>query len=94
MTARLTARLGKHMRRLRAATVEPVLGSLVNYYGLRHMSKKGREEAAKVMYVAAMAYNLKKYLHQHPLQSAGMVLAHPNQLCLIFIRFATATLTM
>ena len=62
MLARLATQVGKRMRRLRAATVEPVLGSLITYYGLRHISKKRQAGAAKVMYLAAMAYNLKKYL--------------------------------
>jgi hypothetical protein len=48
--------------RLRASTVEPVLGSLITYYGLRHISKKRQDGAAKVLYLAAMAYNMKKYL--------------------------------
>jgi hypothetical protein len=54
------------MRRLRSATVEPVLGSLITYYGLRQISKKRQTGAAKVMYLAAMAYNLKKYLRVRP----------------------------
>ncbi|WP_324680462.1 transposase [Hymenobacter sp. GOD-10R] len=68
MLARLATGIGQRMRRLRAATVEPVLGSLITYYGLRHLSKKGQAGAAKVMYVAAMAYNLKKYLRYHTCQ--------------------------
>ncbi len=70
MLARLATRVGKGMRRLQAATVEPVLGSLITYYGLRHISKKGREGAA-------MAYNLKKYLRFHSFQPGGMGIALP-----------------
>ena len=62
MLARLATRVGNRMWRLRAATVEPVLGSLLTYYGLRYISQKRQAGAAKVMYLAAMAYNLKKYL--------------------------------
>ena len=62
MLARLATRLGQRMRRLRASTVEPVLGSLITYYGLRAISKKRQAGAAKIMYLAAMAHNLKKYL--------------------------------
>jgi transposase len=62
MLTRLATRVGKRMLRLRASTVEPVLGSLITFYGLRHISKKRQAGAAKVMYFAAMAYNLKKYL--------------------------------
>jgi hypothetical protein len=62
MLTRLATRTGKRMLRLRASMVEPVLGSLITSYGLRHISKKRQASAAKVMYFAAIAYNLKKYL--------------------------------
>ncbi len=77
MTNRLSSRFGKRMMRLRSATVEPVLGSLINYYGLRQINTRSREAAAKVMYVAAMAYNLKKYLRCTPEEQGGMVIALP-----------------
>jgi len=72
MLARLATRAGKRMMRLRASTVEPVLGSLITYYGLRQISKKRQAGAAKVLYLAAMAYNLKKYLSapQQPARAA------------------------
>jgi transposase len=80
MLARLASRVGKRMRRLRSATIEPVLGSLITSYGLRQISKKRQTGAAKVMYLAAMAYDLKKYLRaaapQHPASSA-IALSYP-----------------
>ncbi|QKG54998.1 transposase [Hymenobacter sp. BRD67] len=83
MLARLATRVGKRMRRLRAATVEPVLGSLITSYGLRQISKKRQAGAAKVMYLAAMAYNLKKYLRAaappQPISSA-IALPQPSHL--------------
>jgi hypothetical protein len=48
VTKRLSSRLGKRMKRLRSATVEPVLGSLVNYFGLRQINTQSREAATKV----------------------------------------------
>lgn len=80
--------------RLRAATVEPVLGSLITYYGLRHLSKKRQTGAAKVLYIAAMAYNLKKYLRATPQQPASLALALPlpGYLYWCLVPFATATL--
>jgi transposase len=78
MLARLASRVGKRMRRLRAATVEPVLGSLITYYGLRQISKKRQAGTAKVMYLAAMAYNLKKYLRAAaPQQPASLAISPP-----------------
>jgi hypothetical protein len=77
MTNRLSSRFGKRMMRLRSATVEPVLGSLINYFGLGQINTRSREAAAKVMFVAAMAYNLKKYLRFTPVEQSGMVIALP-----------------
>jgi transposase len=77
MLERLATRVGQRMRRLRASTVEPVLGSLITYYGLRHISKKRQAGAAKVMYVAAMAYNLKKYLRFNSCQPGELGIALP-----------------
>lgn len=95
MVERLSSRFGKRMMRLRSATVEPVLGSLVNYYGLRQINTRGRESAVKVMYVAAMAYNLKKYLRFTPVDQSGMVIALPvpDQFYLILIYFCNSHLS-
>jgi transposase len=53
---------GKRMKLLRSSTVEPVLGSLINYTGLKQINTKGIEQANKCMLMAATAYNLKKLL--------------------------------
>ncbi len=50
------------MKRLRHQTVEPVLGSLVEYYGIRKLNVRGKAGAHKVMLIAAIAFNLKKYM--------------------------------
>ena len=52
----------KKMVRLRSATVEPVLGSLINYTGMKRINAKGIKQANKCMTMAAVAYNLKKLL--------------------------------
>ena len=59
---RQQSRRGKRMKRLRQRTVEPVLGSLVEYYGLRKINVRGKAGAHKVMLMAAVAFNLKKYM--------------------------------
>ena len=59
---RQQSRRGKRMKRLRQQTVEPVLGSLVEYYGLRKINVRGKAGAHKVMLMAAVAFNLKKYI--------------------------------
>ena len=92
MRERLSSRYGKRMMRIRSATVEPVLGSLINYYGLRQINTRSRETAAKVMYLAAMAYNLKKYLRFTPVDQSGMVivLPLPDQFSFILIYFCNS----
>ena len=50
------------MKKLRQSTVEPVFGSLTQYYGLRKIGVLGKAGAHKVMLMAAIAFNLKKYL--------------------------------
>lgn len=52
----------KRMVRVRAGTIEPVFGNLINYYGMRKINVKGIKGAHKVMLLAATAYNLKKWM--------------------------------
>jgi transposase len=54
--------LGRKMKSLRSATVEPVFGQLIHYRGLRKISTKRKSEANKCMIMAAIAHNLKKLL--------------------------------
>ena len=50
------------MKNLRQSTVEPVFGSLTQFYGLRKIGVLGKAGAHKVVLMAAIAFNLKKYL--------------------------------
>ena len=52
----------KQMKKLQQSTVEPVFGSLTQYYSLRKIGVPGKAAAHKVMLMAAIAFNLKKYL--------------------------------
>jgi hypothetical protein len=42
--------------------VEPVFGSLLNFYGMRRCNARGKTAAHQVMLLAATAYNLQKLL--------------------------------
>lgn len=53
---------GKYMKRKRQSTVEPVFGTLTQFMGMRKINTIGLDQANKVMHLAAIAYNLKKYL--------------------------------
>ena len=61
MIKRLRSKRGKLYYSLRMHTVEPVFGSLQQYYGLRRMNVRGRLSASKVMLMSAAAFNLKKW---------------------------------
>ena len=50
------------MKGKRQSTVEPVFGTLTQFLGMRKVNTIGIKQANKVMLMAAMAYNLKKYL--------------------------------
>ena len=60
--SRVNSLKGQYMKRRRQATVEPVFGVLTQYLGLRKVNTKGINNANKQFIMAAMAYNLKKYL--------------------------------
>jgi transposase len=52
----------QRMSRLRSATVEPVLGTLINFLNMKRVNTHGIELANKHVLMAALTYNLKKYL--------------------------------
>ncbi len=74
--ARVKSSLGRYMKRKRQSTVEPLLGTLTQFMGLRKINTKGIEQANKVMQMAAIAYNLKKNLKfiQKLARSKGQVM--------------------
>jgi hypothetical protein len=76
MQERVESSEGKSMKRRRMATVEPVFGSLLNYYGMKRANAKGKQAAHKMMLMAACAYNLQKLLLclDHPTNKAQSLL--------------------
>ena len=60
--ARVNSKRGRYMKSKRQSTVEPVFGSLTQFFGMRKVNTKGIKQANKVMLMSATAYNLKKYL--------------------------------
>jgi hypothetical protein len=73
MHQRLQTAKAKRIKKLRSATVEPVIGTLVNYLGMKRVNTHGLELANKCMLMAAVAYNLKKLLkHQSHNRAAAV----------------------
>lgn len=60
--SRINSKKGQYMKRRRHATVEPVFGVLTQFMGMRKVYTKGINNANKQFKLAAIAYNLKKYL--------------------------------
>src|SRR5690606_21762871 len=46
----------------RSSTVEPVLGTLINHHNMKRINSRGMPQANKHVMMAALTYNLKKYL--------------------------------
>lgn len=86
MQKRLTSTRGKRMKKLRSSTVEPVFGSLLNYFGLRRCNARGQSAAHKRMLLAATAYNLKKWVVKKdwPKAVTQVLALHPENLFVSF----------
>nr|WP_246011730.1 transposase [Flavobacterium piscinae] len=52
----------KRMVKVRSKTVEPVLGTLINFLNMKRVNTRGIKQANKHVLMATMTYNLKKYL--------------------------------
>ncbi len=52
----------KRMRNIRSKTVEPVLGTLINFMNMKRVNTRGIKQANKHVLMAALCYNLKKYM--------------------------------
>jgi transposase len=52
----------KRITKIRSKTVEPVLGTLLNYMGMRRVNTRGIKQANKHVIMASLCYNLKKYM--------------------------------
>ncbi len=88
MQERVESKEGKKMIGPRMATVEPVFGSLLNYYGMKRVNAKGKQAAHKFMLMAATAYNLQKLLlcFNHPkAKTQILIIQQDNTLyCILF----------
>ncbi len=56
-------RYAKSMMSMRSKTVEPVLGTLINFTNMRRLNTRGIKQANKHVLMAALVYNLKKFMH-------------------------------
>lgn len=52
----------RFLTKRRSSTVEPVLGTLINFHNMKRINARGMLAANKHVLMAALSYNLKKYL--------------------------------
>ena len=62
MHEKMQTRYAKKLSKIRKSTVEPVLGTLINFLNMKRVSSRGIEQASKHVIMAALCYNLKKYM--------------------------------
>lgn len=62
MHQRLKSRYAKWLMKRRGSTVEPVLGTLINFTSMRRVNTRGLASANKHVLMASLTYNLKKFM--------------------------------
>jgi transposase len=75
MHAKLQSKYARHIARKRSSTVEPVLGTLINFMSMRRVNTRGLKNANKHVLMAALCYNLKKYMAFKPKKTKVIAMA-------------------
>ena len=89
---RVHSPIGRKMKKLRSSTVEPVLGTLLDFRAMRKVRTRGIRLANKHVLLAAMAYNLKK-LMRHVCYKSAIPVAKAANNWLDYIKLVTFNLT-
>jgi transposase len=66
MRTRMQTRKASRLMKKRQSTVEPVIGTLVDYRAIKKVNSRGIDQANKCLTMAAIAYNIKKLLNFKP----------------------------
>ena len=94
MYQRLQTPYARRMKKLRHATVEPVLGTLINFMELRRLWTRGIANANKFMLGAAIAYNLKEWLNYDQKKRKTAIMSLKKGLNNLNILFLTVQLPL
>jgi transposase len=62
MHQRMQTPYARKISKIRSSTVEPVLGTLINFLNMKRVNTRGINLATKHVLMAALCYNLKKYM--------------------------------
>ena len=63
MHLKMQTKYAKIISKIRSSTVEPVLGTLINFLNMKRVNSRGIKLANKHVLMATLTYNLKKYLN-------------------------------
>lgn len=63
MHVKMQTPYARRISKIRSKTVEPVLGTLINYLNMKRVNTRGIKQANKHVMMAALCYNLKKLLN-------------------------------
>ena len=95
MHERLKTSYARKMKKLRQSTVEPVLGTLINFLAMKRVNTRGIKLANKCMMMAAIAYNLKKMMKfniNRPMAAMAQIPRNADHLLTSqFLRFEFST---
>ena len=75
MHIRMQTIKARRLLKKRQSTVEPVIGTLVNYLGMKKVNTKGLQQANKCMTLSATAYNIKKLIKHRAVLAQSQVQA-------------------
>jgi hypothetical protein len=96
MHLKMQTEYAKRIMKKRSSTVEPVLGTLINFLNMKRVNTRGIKQAHKHVLMAALTYNLKKYLKFISRKSVAKVQAIDRELLAqiktIFLRFIRCVL--
>jgi hypothetical protein len=82
MHFRMQTNYAQKIRKIRSSTVEPVLGTLINFLNMKRVNTRGINQATKHVLMAALCYNLKKYMKfqgKKALIEAKLLSNHKNE---------------
>ena len=79
MHEKLKTAYAKRIMRKRSSTVEPVLGTLINFLNMKRINTRGIKQANKHILMSALSYNLKKYLKFNNKRRVGACMQLKNQ---------------
>jgi transposase len=96
MHQKMQTAYASRIKKKKSSTVEPVLGTLINFLNMKRVNTRGIRQANKHVLMAALAYNLKKYLNfkdRKPVVNIQAITRVAiDQLIIAFFRFISSLL--